>query len=157
MDESFNWQVVFKANYFQVSISCNAKFGYIKYSIFRGGIWLINFIFKACYLFHLYRPPTKMREGKIFIRFILFGEDVPCDHYPWCTGPHCRGTPLGMGHETLPYPLTSDIWWPSLETCSNVFTSGLLLPHQCRHLVVKHIWSVQEVVCILVECFLVKE
>ena len=57
-------------------------------------------------------------------------------------GPHCTGTSLNMGphykdpspsppeHGTLlymdPHP-ASDILWPSLETCSNLFTTGSLL------------------------------
>ena len=42
---------------------------------------------------------------------------VSCDHYPRCIRPHCTGTPSGL-------PSVSDIRWPSLETCSNLFTSG---------------------------------
>ena len=44
--------------------------------------------------------------------------------------------PLPMMHWTSLYRAlaTSDIWWPSMETCSNSFTSGTT-PHQCWHLV----------------------
>ena len=64
----------------------------------------------------------------------------PCDHYPWCIGPHCtwspcpvpqHGTslyrdPTSSRHGTSLYrnPSPSDILWPSLEICSNLFTSG---------------------------------
>ena len=39
--------------------------------------------------------------------------------------------PLDIRHGTPP---ASDIWWPSLETCSDLFTSGPL-PNQYWHLV----------------------
>ena len=53
--------------------------------------------------------------------------------------------------------LLVDIWWPSLETCSNLFTSGAPPPppfppppHYCST------WGqCKWVVCILLECFLV--
>ena len=41
---------------------------------------------------------------------------------PRYMGLHCRGTPPPR-HGT---PLNSDILWPSLESCSNLFTSGPL-------------------------------
>ena len=71
---------------------------------------------------------------------------VQCDNYTSCIGPHCTSPPApalapsDMGpHRTGHLPgfgapqqcnLTeqrrpaSDIWWPSLETFSNLFTSG---------------------------------
>ena len=52
----------------------------------------------------------------------------PPDTRPYCTRPLSSSLPLDMKphfQENLPLPhLTSDIWWPSLETCSNLFTSG---------------------------------
>ena len=61
----------------------------------------------------------------------------PCVHYFWCIGLHCAGFPcsgplLDMEpswlqprprHRTWD-PSASEIWWPSLETCSNLFTWG---------------------------------
>ena len=40
--------------------------------------------------------------------------------------PHCRWTPFTAS-------LASDIWWPILETCSNLFTGDP--PDPCLHLV----------------------
>ena len=62
------------------------------------------------------------------------GREVPCDHYPRCIGPHHLGTPSLTGPHSYMAPAfpASDIWWPRLETCSNLFTWGL--PHQCWHL-----------------------
>ena len=34
-----------------------------------------------------------------------------------------------MGHHWTGTPCASDIWWPSLETCSNLFTLGTLYLH----------------------------
>ena len=49
----------------------------------------------------------------------------PCGDLPWCIGPHCTGTPPTSGHGNSLYrACASDIWWPILETCSNVFTWG---------------------------------
>ena len=65
----------------------------------------------------------------------------PCDHYPWCIGPHCPWSPpdIGppppllqalpwphsdMGHGTLQAIAATDIWWSVLETCSGLFTWG---------------------------------
>ena len=57
----------------------------------------------------------------------------PCHHYTWCIGTHCTDSPLALApprHQTwgLPYASPSypgsDNWWPSLETCSNLFTWG---------------------------------
>ena len=81
-----------------------------------------------------------------------------CNHYPWCIGPHCTGsptpTPQGMGPHCIGLPpwfpwtwdLTvmnlssvSDILWTSLEICSNLFTS---LPQTIWWLL-KHIRLVQ--------------
>ena len=56
----------------------------------------------------------RQQEDHIFSPVCLFtgrGGD-PCDHYPWCIGPHHARTP------------GSDIWWPKMETCSNLFSGG---------------------------------
>ena len=63
----------------------------------------------------------------------LLTRGVSCDHYPWYFGSHwassLHGTSLYRVHPAMGLPLsdtgprctgspTSDIWWPSLETCS---------------------------------------
>ena len=85
---------------------------------------------------------------------ILFSGGSPCDYYPWCIGawvtppnskhgtypptPITDPTPLppNTRHGTYPLPLqltsgghrlrhwTTDIWWSSLVTCSNLLTWG---------------------------------
>ena len=91
-------------------------------------------------------PPTKLQEGNVF-SYVCLLEGVPCGYYPWCIRPHWTGPPALSRHGTSPYkdpPVpalldmepyctwtpshpASDILWPSLETCSNLFTSGSLL------------------------------
>ena len=102
--------------------------------------------------FH-YRPPTELQEGNFFrlvcLLFCLSTGRSPCDHYPWCLEPHCTVTPLPpldirpripFPSLTLPdpsqpqhqtwdpshwlRPSVTDIWWPILEPCSNLFTWG---------------------------------
>ena len=92
------------------------------------------------------------------------GEGAPCDHYPWCIGPHCITpsahylTPPRTWDLTvfLPSP-TSDIWWPSLKTCSNLFTSGPPPPPVLTwHLVtIEARKASKRPIRILLECFLV--
>ena len=44
----------------------------------------------------LYHLPSKSREGKVSVLSVGpqgWGGGVPCDHYTWYIGPHCRGTP----------------------------------------------------------------
>ena len=87
---------------------------------------------------------------------------VPCDHYPWSIAPHCTGhqtwdlTVQGPpGPKFCPGPPTGNIWWPSLETCSKLFTSGA----PSLVLTSGGYWSTygqhKLVVHILLECFLV--
>ena len=57
----------------------------------------------------------------------LFTRGFPCDHYPWCIGPHCTGLlqPGSWSPRTSDMgPSASDIYWPLLQTCSNLITSG---------------------------------
>ena len=85
-----------------------------------------------------------------------------CDHYPWCTGTWNLpptwipgiGPPPRTRHGT--YPCPTDIWWSSLETCSNLFNCGPT-PSQYWHLVVatKTCTFCKRAVCILLECILV--
>ena len=77
-------------------------------------------------------------SGKVMflqVSVILF-RGVPCDHYPWYIGPHCTGNPPG------PYPMyrapASDIWWESLKTYSNLYTSGP--PSANIWWLLKHVW-----------------
>ena len=64
---------------------------------------------------------------------------VPCDRCPWCIGLHQEPPEVSTGgphvtiiHDALdltidspiPPPPASGIWWPRLETCSNLFTWG---------------------------------
>ena len=52
----------------------------------------------------------------------LFGGGVSCDHY--LTGLPISWTPTRYGTFLYrdPWPPVSDIWWPSLRTCSRLFT-----------------------------------
>ena len=70
-----------------------------------------------------YRPPTKLREGNVFSRICLSrGVDIGTALHP---------PPPDMGPPGPGSP-ASDIWWPSLEICSNLFIephcTGLLSP-----------------------------
>ena len=72
------------------------------------------------------RPPTKLREDNVFTRVCLSVNSrghpmwqlsmihwtLRYNPHPPHIGPHWTGTPV------------SDIWWPSLGACSNLFTSG---------------------------------
>ena len=81
----------------------------------------IKFSFSKFFL----RPSRKLREGNVFSRVGLsVCRGVPCDHYPWCIKPHFIGLPPPDMDVTGQGPPGSDVWWPSLETCSNLFTSG---------------------------------
>ena len=66
------------------------------------------------------------------------------------TGPSSPRTRHGT------YPCTTDIWWSSLETCSNLFYCGPT-PSQYWHLVVatETCTVCKRAVCILLECILV--
>ena len=83
--------------------------------------------------------------GKVMLSFVSVHQSVipgregggqwKCDYSSWCTGPHCTGLapyPPDIRHGT-PSPPASYIWWPFLETCSNLFTWGSP-PHT-------HIWG----------------
>ena len=97
-----------------------------------------------------YRPPTKFLEGNVFScicpSFCPWGGGpmwlITMMHWTslhWAPHsphpnmkPHWTGTlsALPPGHGTSldqdpwPHSPAKDIWWPSLETCSNLFTSG---------------------------------
>ena len=78
-----------------------------------------------------YRPPTKLRESNVFMRVCLSrGTHVTMIH--WAS--LYRGLPHPQPKSLQTWDLrpprlhpgspASDIWWPPLETCSNLFTSG---------------------------------
>ena len=97
----------------------------------------------ATFLICYYHQPTKfcrkvMFSASVCLSFCSGRGGVPFDHYLWCIGSHYTGTcsPRHVQtcstwtslyrHLPLPYrapPPASDIWWPRLETCSNLFTS----------------------------------
>ena len=81
-----------------------------------------------CFALHIYRSPAKWRKGNVLIRV--------CQ----CVCPQ-GGTHVAIKHDALdltvqgpspslysapshssPYP-ASDIWWPRMEACLNLFTS----------------------------------
>ena len=87
-------------------------------------------------------PPVQRSYGKVmFLQCLSFcWGGVLCDHYPRCFGPHYTGPPqpqpcsLDIWHRTPSrhgtwnprYPTfrhgtppAGDIWWASVETCSN--------------------------------------
>ena len=87
---------------------------------------------------YLHHRPTKLWEGNVFSHVCLY------------TG----GSHVSITHDTLKLaiqppqlgtswtPLASDIWWPSLETCSYLFSSG---PHTSADIwwLLKQVWSAQ--------------
>ena len=83
----------------------------------------------------------------------------PSDHYPRWIEPYCAGSPpqppLHTWYLTVQGHLpASDIWGPSVETCSNLFTSVPAPLHQCWHLVDIEAYT-KWTVRILQKCFLV--
>ena len=59
----------------------------------------------------------------VFVCHSVHGGWGPFGHYPWGIGHYQTGT-LWTWTSLYRDPPTSDIWWLSLETCSNLFTSG---------------------------------
>ena len=111
------------------------------------GLWTWNFrdlVLKDVKTF--YRPAMKLWEGNVFScvcsSFCPKCRGVLCDHYP-CMGPRCTGTPPPPwpqshppAHEMdppVPIPNANDIWWPKLQSCSNLFICEH--PRQCWYLV----------------------
>ena len=98
-------------------------------------------------------------QVSVYLSFCLGGR-VPCDHYPWCLWPHWWGPPNIRpepppspaprhlirdcpGHQSWG-PLANDIWWPTLEACSSLFTwvpsPPTLLQSNIWWWPLKHIW-----------------
>ena len=79
---------------------------------------------------YIYRPPTKWQEGNVFScvypSFCPLVALLPMNH--WTSQyrvPLQPQQPLDIRHGTYLDPSpdpASDTWWPSLETCSNLFT-----------------------------------
>ena len=67
------------------------------------------------------RSPPALAKGPR--HWISLFRDPPS---PLNMGPHCTGTPA------------SDIWWPRLETCSNLFTWD---NPRCWHLMANEVWG----------------
>ena len=62
----------------------------------------------------------------VCLPFCSGGRGSPCDHYPWCIGTWVPD----MGLLTL---TSTEIWWSSLETCSNLFIWGPTPPLQLSY------------------------
>ena len=58
----------------------------------------------------------KLRGGNVFTGVCLSVHrgGSPCNHYPWCIGPHCTGPPDPPGHQTLDQPQTSGVGPPAM-------------------------------------------
>ena len=93
------------------------------------------------------KPANEVAERLCFYRclsIILLGGST-CDHYPWCTGPHCTGLLLCTGpssaptqYRTLdPAPLlvtSGGQDWISVQTCA-LEDLTVQVPNQWWHLV----------------------
>ena len=90
--------------------------------------------------FHFLSPKTL--ETLMFLNTSVCPQRVPCDHYPWCIGPHLIGPTLPSRHVTSGTPpflllVTSDgHHWKYVQTWTPT-------PTECWYLLVKHIPSVQ--------------
>ena len=128
-----------------------------------------------CHIDHILSDsyPTKLREGNIF-SCVCLSLGVPCGHYLGCTGPHRTGPPVPSplyratapctGTQPCPLLPPSDIWWPKLETCLNLFTWGSHCTDHLGYLCTGvDIWwrpaerptMAERTACIWLECFLV--
>ena len=114
---------------------------------------------------------TKLQRGNVFTSVCLLKWGSICTHYLWCIGRHCTGPPaLPLRHQTIrygtawpwhpghqtwdhgPWLPANDIWWPSLENCSNLFIWG---PHWYGHLAAQVRTVGKRAACILLKCLLV--
>ena len=78
----------------------------------------------VCFPFLFYRPPTKSREGDVFIRIcVSMGGWLPCDHSSmmhWTTlyrGPSRHGT-SGTPQPCAPLVTSSGHQWRLVQACS---------------------------------------
>ena len=91
-----------------------------------------------------YRPSTKLREGNTFNRvcpwFCPGGPMWPLTMVHWAS----LYTAPPFSSDMIPHwTPASDIWWPSLEICSNLFTSGRTPTGADIWSLLKHIRSAQ--------------
>ena len=113
--------------------------------------FLLRFINKEHLWEHFYCPPMKLRESNVCVcvcpsfsqpvrgshviithdalRLTVKTSPAPAPLYMGPQGPRAPVGPLGHGNLRTPLP-ASVIWWPSLETCSCLVTSGILSPNQ---------------------------
>ena len=68
-------------------------------------------------------PPANEVAGRYYFNRLVsvcHSVGVPCDHYPWCIGPHCT-TPrpdMGFHWPCLPLETSSDHHRRPIQTCS---------------------------------------
>ena len=136
------------------------------------------------FLKYIYRPSMKLWEGNVFghVCLSLYPQGgVPWDHYLWWIGPPCtapsipsrQGISLYMdlsawaspvhGIPLYKPPPASDIWWPRLETCLNLFTWGTPLysppPHPYHHTgtdiwwLLKHVQLINTLILEIIEIY----
>ena len=122
------WKKTERAQYLKmsldkpVSISTNLQtetdvlYQFLMKSLYKLSVDLISFHNFELLSIHIYLTKfitdRQRRSRKVMFPVMsVCSRGFPCSHYPWCIGP--PGT---------------DILWPSLETCSNVFT-WRLIPH----------------------------
>ena len=85
---------------------------------------------------HLYRTPMKLRIGNVFTRVcpwvsLFVHRWVPIWPLPMINWTKLyRALDIRPRTHPKPSPPASDIWWPSLETCSNLFISGCPHPQE---------------------------
>ena len=102
--------------------------------------------------FLYYRPPTKLLGGNVFTRICLFTRNNALDLTVQPPGLSASSPPRYHTWEPPAPPLLIDIWWPSLETCSNLSTWGPTLLRQYWHLLAEASMLRKRVVHILLEC-----
>ena len=73
-------------------------------------------------------PPANEVAGSLcFYRclFVVLFRGSPCDHYPWCIGPHCTGHPHWKPEFILPnHGRPGHQTWSSQKTYSKLFIWG---------------------------------
>ena len=145
----------------------------IEFSDITDWYWLIHRCgrFVPVWGLTFYRLPTKWREGNVFVRvYLSTGGHVTITHDaldltiqdpPPGLGSGSdpsrhgisRPTQLPQTCDLLALPPVSDIWWPSMETCSNLFILG---SPTSVHILWWSTYSLRkQAVRILLECFLV--
>ena len=115
-------------------------------------------LWRQCWSGFLWRllPPANEvvgLEGDVFTgvcpSVILSTRGAPCDHHPWCIGTWGLSPHPDTRHGIHTPPPATDIWWPLLETCPNLYWLVLTSSGGHRNLVSK--LAVRN----LLECFLI--